>query len=162
MNWNNYSDEVLQGCLTGIMKIGAVIILLTSIICSLGGCKQIEYVPIETTHTIEHHHTDSVRQVDSIFKDKETIIMQLDSEEMAKYGIRLQAAEKAWLVKTAELEKQLQKLQHTKTDTLLKVDSIPYEVKTTVERKKTDYKGWFAFGGLLFLIVLYVVYRIRK
>jgi hypothetical protein len=88
--------------------------------------------------------------------------MQLDSEEMAKYGIRLQAAEKAWLVKTAELEKQLQKLQHTKTDTLLKVDSIQVPYRVEVVKTKTNYAGWFAFGGLLFLIVLYVVYRIRK
>ena len=162
MNWNNYSDETLQaaakGCMTPTL---CLTILLMSIIwfCS---CKHIEYVPIETTHTIEHHHTDSVRQVDSIFKNKETIIMQLDSEEMAKYGIRLQAAEKAWLVKTAELEKQLQKLQHTKTDTLLKVDSIQVPYPVEVVKTKTDYKGWFAFGGLLFLIVLYVIYKIRK
>ena len=108
MDWDEIQNHIYYGQPRGCAPTAAVLLLLLTLL--LGGCKHIEYVPIETTHTIEHHHTDSVRQVDSIFKNKETIIMQLDSEAMAQYGIRLQAAEKAWLVRTAELEKQLQKL----------------------------------------------------
>lgn len=166
MNWNKYPDSVLDGCAIGIMKVLVVTILLVSIICSLSGCKHIEYVPIETTHTIEHHHTDSVREVDSIFKNKETIIMQLDSEAMAQYGIRLQAAERAWLVRTAELERQLQKMQHTKTDTFLKIDSIPIPYPVVKVETKTNYGGWWAFGGLLLFIAavaaLFIILRKKE
>ena len=145
MNWNNYSDEVLKGCLTGIMKIGAVIILLTSIIW-LCGCKT-KTVVVEKI-VPEIHYQDVVKvQKDSIYLHDSIFNTEyLQGDTIVKYK---------YAQKTLFRERVLH-------DTVIKVDSIPYEVKTTVERKKTDYKGWFAFGGLLFLIVLYVVYRIRK
>ena len=155
MDWDEIQNHIYYGQPRGCAPTAAVLLLLLTLL--LGGCKHIEYVPIETTHTIEHHHTDSVRQVDSIFKNKETIIMQLDSEAMAQYGIRLQAAEKAWLVRTAELEKQLQKLQHTKTDTLLKVDSVQVPYPVEIVKTKTNYGGWWAFAGLLLSVIVAII-----
>lgn len=134
-------------------------LLFLFFILSCGSCKQIEYVPIESTHTIEHHHTDSVREIDSIFKNKETVIMQLDSEAMAKYGIQLKAAERAWLIRTAELEKQLQKMQHTKTDTFLKIDSIPIPYPVIKVETKTNWSGWWVSLGLFLAIALNLLIR---
>ena len=146
MNWNNYSDEVLKGCLTGIMKIGAVVAILLMSIIWLSGCKT-KTVVVEKI-VPEVHYQDVVKvQKDSIYLHDSIFNTEyLQGDTIVKYK---------YAQKTLFRERVLH-------DTVIKVDSIPYEVKTTVERKKTDYKGWFAFGGLLFLIVLYVVYRIRK
>lgn len=146
MNWNNYSDEMLNGCLTGIMKIGAVVAILLMSIIWLCGCKT-KTVVVEKI-VPEIHYQDVVKvQKDSIYLHDSIFNTEyLQGDTIVKYK---------YAQKTLFRERVLH-------DTVIKVDSIPYEVKTTVERKKTDYKGWFAFGGLLFLIVLYVVYRIRK
>jgi hypothetical protein len=46
--------------------------------------------------------------------------MQLDSAQMAEYGIRLTKAERAWLVRTQEMERQLSLLmqQSARRDTV--------------------------------------------
>lgn len=146
MNWNKYSDETLQaaakGCMTPTL---CLTILLTSIIW-LCGCKT-KTVVVEKI-VPEVHYQDVVKvQKDSIYLHDSIFNTEyLQGDTIVKYK---------YAQKTLFRERVLH-------DTVIKVDSIPYEVKTTVERKKTDYKGWFAFGGLLFLIVLYVIYRIRK
>ena len=146
MKWNDYSDEVLNGCLTGIMKIGAVVAILLMSIIWLSGCKT-KTVVVEKI-VPEVHYQDVVKvQKDSIYLHDSIFNTEyLQGDTIVKYK---------YAQKTLFRERVLH-------DTIIKVDSIPYEVKTTVERKKTDYKGWFAFGGLLFLIVLCVIYRIRK
>lgn len=146
MNWNKYSDETLQaaakGCMTPTL---CLTILLTSIIW-LSGCKT-KTVVVEKI-VPEVHYQDVVKvQKDSVYLHDSIFNTEyLQGDTIVKYK---------YAQKTLFRERVLH-------DTIIKVDSIPYEVKTTVERKKTDYKGWFAFGGLLFLIVLYVIYRIRK
>ena len=101
--------------------------------CLMAGCKQVEYVTVPEVHEIHHHHTDSIKEKDSTYHEKETVVMQLDSEAMAQYGIQLKAAERAWLVRTAELERQLQQLSEHHTDTVHEIDSIPYPVEVIKE-----------------------------
>lgn len=122
------------------------------------GCKNVEYVPVESSHTEHHWHTDSVKQVDSIYHEKETTIMQLDSAEMAKYGIQLKNAERAWLVKSWELERQIEALQRltAERDTVHDSIPVPYPVEkrlTKWQQAKVDWGGW----ALLVLIVLVVI-----
>ena len=70
----------------------------------LASCKTTErVVTVPEVHDYHHWHTDSVKQTDSVIVEKETVVMQLDSAAMAAYGIRLEAAQQAWLVKTSEL-----------------------------------------------------------
>ena len=146
MNWNNYSDEVLNGCLTGIMKIGAVVTILLVSIIWLSGCKT-KTVVVEKI-VPEVHYQDVVKvQKDSIYLHDSIFNTEyLQGDTIVKYK---------YAQKTLFRERVLH-------DTLIKVDSIPYEVKTTVERKKTDYKGWFAFCSLLAAVVLYIIWRIRR
>lgn len=79
--------------------------------------------------------------------------MQLDSAAMSRYGIRLAQAERAWLVKTAELERELQRIAKIKTDTVLIRDSIPYPVPTPVEVAK-PLSWWQRFRMTLGTIAL--------
>ena len=160
MNWNNYSDEVLKGCLTGIMKLGAVIILLTSTIC-LCGCKQVDYVPVVEHHTEHHWHTDSVRQHDSVLVERETTIRELDSAAMAQYGIQLKSAERAWLVHSREQDMRIRELERLVSSRDTVHDSIPKPYPVEVVKVKTDYSGWLAFAVVL-VVAGFVVYLIRK
>ena len=83
--------------------------------------------------------------------------MQLDSAEMAKYGIRLKQAENAWLVKTKELEREIEKLTTQKTDSTAKRDSIPYPVYVPKEVPK-PLSWWQRFrmnvGGVVFWLLI--------
>ena len=137
-------------------------------ICLLGigslfvGCKNVEYVPVESSHTEHHWHTDSVKQVDSIYHEKETTIMQLDSAEMAKYGIQLKNAERAWLVKSWELERQIEALQRltAERDTVHDSIPVPYPVEkrlTKWQQVKVDWGGWalLILVGIIAVIVIY-------
>lgn len=100
------------GCMQGMLFVG---MLLAFALCLfLSSCKSVEYVPQQ--HTEHHWHTDSIYTTDSVIKEKETVVMMLDSAEMAKYGIQLKSAERAWLVKTAELEKQIARMSKMKAD----------------------------------------------
>jgi len=105
----------------------------------MAACTTTQYVPVESIHTVEHHHTDSVHHTDSIIKERNTVVMQLDSATMARYGIQLKNAERAWLVRTAELEREISRLANIKADTVQVVDTIrvPYPVTQYVEKKES-------------------------
>ena len=145
------------------------LLLLAAVGIMLTACKNTEYITVPEIHEVHHHHTDSIKQTDSVTVEKETVIMQLDSAAMAQYGIQLKAAERAWLVKTAELERRLQQLIENHTDTVHERDSVPYPVEVikyvpaelTWWQKTKMSMGTF-FMVVLGLIVVIGVLRIKK
>ena len=147
------------------------IILLTAVVL-LTACKTTErVVTVPEIHDYHHWHTDSVKHTDSVFIDRQTTIMQLDSAAMAAYGIRLKDAERAWLVKTQELEKVLSQISQTKADTIHERDSIPVpypvEVIREVEKnlswwQKTRMHGGDALMALLGIGSIYRLWRVRR
>lgn len=139
--------------------IGVAVMLL---ILLLSGCRQTEYIPLEQTHTEHHWHTDSVKQVDSIFSEKETVIMQLDSQQMALYGIQLKAAERAWLVKSRELERQIQQLKQLSQSKDTVRDSIP--VPYPVPARLTSWQQFKvnACGRLILITILLLIYIVVR
>ena len=130
------------------------------------GCKQTEYVPVVETHDVHHWHTDSVKQKDSVYHEKTTTIMQLDSAAMAAYGIQLKSAERAWLVKTAELERQIERLMAMSATKDSVHDSIPYpvEVIKEVPREPSGIERALMMVGILaiMIIIICVVWKLRK
>jgi hypothetical protein len=130
------------------------------------GCKNVEYVPVESSHTEHHWHTDSVIQRDSVVKESMTTVMQLDSAEMAKYGIQLKNAERAWLVKSWELERQIEALQRLTAERDTVHDSIP--VPYPVEKRLTKWQqaaidwGHWIMALLVGIIVGLVIYYPRR
>lgn len=126
------------------------------ILCALWGCTTTKYVPVVETHDVHHWHTDSVIQKDSTHHETQTTIMQLDSAEMARYGIQLKAAEKAWLVKTNELEFQIQQLKALSAQKDSVHDSIP--VPYPVEKKvPAEISWWNATMIRLGYVLLFVI-----
>lgn len=104
-------DERMKvGCLQGVVFF--LMMAAGLAFCALmGSCTTERVVTVPQQHTEHHWHTDSVHTTDSLIKETTTTIMQLDSTAMAAYGIRLQAAERAWLVRTAELERQIARME---------------------------------------------------
>ena len=151
-------DNVIKEYLKCTVWAIVVFVCLLGIGSLFVGCKNVEYVPVESSHTEHHWHTDSVIQRDSVVKESMTTVMQLDSAEMAKYGIQLKNAERAWLVKSWELERQIEALQRltAERDTVHDSIPVPYPVEkrlTKWQQAKVDWGGW----ALLVLIVLVVI-----
>jgi hypothetical protein len=139
-----------------------MVLALVAIGLLLCGCKSVEYVPVPEVHEVHHHHTDSVHTTDSVFNEKETIVMQLDSAEMAKYGIQLKAAERAWLVRTKELEREIERIMAMRTDSTAKRDSIPYPVYVPKEvpAELTWWQRTLQHLGVAMLIIILVLVAI--
>lgn len=119
----------LWGCFTTILCFVAVMLTL----CLLTGCKT-EYVPFETVHHEYHHTSDTIRERDSIFNEKETIIRETnsgDSAMLAKLGIQLSEGQKAILILRKELERLKNEKYEAVHDTVIKNDTIrvPYPVE---------------------------------
>jgi hypothetical protein len=144
----------------------AIGILIAALLTS---CKSEEPLIVPEVHEIHHHHTDSIHETDSIIHERETTIMQLDSAAMAKYGIQLKNAERAWLVKTHELERQIERIMAMRNDSIVKHDSIPYPVDRPVSvprdfswSEKTLMKLGWAMLTLIAVAIMYLISKIKK
>jgi hypothetical protein len=143
------------------LLIGLVAALIIGVLNSCATKEKI--VPVPEIHEQHHWHTDSVHQTDSIIHEKETTIMQLDSAAMAKYGIQLKSAERAWLVKTAELQRQIERLEAMSIQKDSVHDSIPYPVEV-IKEVPAKLSWWqelmvrLGFVSLIFVSV-FLLYR---
>jgi hypothetical protein len=167
--WNHgHHDDKMYDDMTDEekMKVGClhlfVVILMffvgIGLCCLFGSCTTTKYVTVPEIHDQHHWHTDSIHQTDSIIKENTTTIMQLDSSAMAQYGIQLKGAERAWLVKTAELELQIQKLAKITQEKDSVRDSIPILVPTPIEVKvPAELSKWQSFRIVLGDIVLFLI-----
>ena len=132
----------------------------------LTGCTTTEYVPVTETRTEHHWHTDSVRERDSTHTERETIIREVDSAAMARYGIQMQANQRAWLVLQREMENRLRELEHMTAQRDTVRDSIPYpvEVIREVERKPSKTERGLMIAGLLSLlaVIVFAASRLKR
>lgn len=154
-------EKAYRGCFWSFVMF----ILMMGIALFMYSCKT-EYIPIETSHTEHHWHTDSIKEVDSVIHERHTTIMQLDSVAMAQYGIQLKNAERAWLVKSWELERQIENLQKLTAirDTIRDTIQVPYPVEKKLskwQQTKVDWGGW-AMLGVLVVIILFFVFALRR
>ena len=144
-----------------------LIIVMIAAAVALAGCKPGEnVVTVPEIHEHWHHTSDTIRQTDSIINLQTTIIRELDSAAMARYGIRLQGMQKAWLVENSRLQRELSALRQTKTDTVIERDSVPvpYPVVKEVKKPLTMIeKGLMGTGiGSLVGILFYCIIFLRK
>lgn len=159
---NAHYAAAIKCCLFSL--IGIVICLVLTLL--LGSCTTTKYVPVER-HTTEHHwHTDSVKERDSTHTERETIIREVDSAAMAKYGIQMQANQRAWLVLQREMENRLRELEHMSAHKDTVRDSIPapYKVTEYVERKRTTFEWMLIIAGIaaLFGGILWLANKVKK
>ena len=140
--------------------------VMVMVLCSISSCATTKYVPVVETHTDHHWHTDSVRQRDSTHTERETVIRELDSAAMARYGIQMQANQRAWLVLQREMESRLRELEHmaAQRDTVRDSIPVPYPVVEYVERKMSAIDKLLIAAGILSIIsvLIFAVYKLRR
>lgn len=142
------------------------LIIFTALGIMLTACTTTKIVTVPEVHEVHHHHTDSIHQIDSVIREHQTTIMQLDSAAMAAYGIQLKAAERAWLVKTQQLERAIQNLSRLRSDAVILRDSVPVPVPVVkeVERHLTKIEKSLMGVGLLALmaLVVFIGWKIKR
>jgi len=155
--YKGMSDEerIKAGCMQVVAFIVMLIVGLA--LCALfGSCTTTKYVPVTEQHTEHHWHTDSVKERDSVHTENTTIIREVDSAAMAKYGIQMQNNQRAWLVLQREMEQRLRELEHmTAThDTIRDSIPAPFPVEVKVPAELT---WWQQFRIHLANILLYLI-----
>ena len=153
MNEDDKRLLVTGGCLSQVIMFIVGFLLAVWL---LGSCTTTEYVTVPEKHTEHHWHTDSVIRRDSVYHDKQTTVMQLDSAAMARYGIQLKSAERAWLVQSNELLARLTALEHmtASRDTTRDSIPIPYPVEVKVPADLTWWQQLRLHVGDIALAVL--------
>ena len=124
----------------------------------LMGCTTTKYVPVTETRTEHHWHTDSVKERDSTHTERETIIREVDSAAMARYGIQMESNQRAWLVLQREMEQRLRELEHmtAQRDTIR--DSVPVPVPVEVIKEVPAKLTWWQQTRIhLANILLYLI-----
>jgi hypothetical protein len=140
-----------------------IILVLVGFLMS---CTTTRVVTVPEVHEVHHHHTDSVFKRDSVIDHKTTTIRELDSAAMAQYGIKLERAERAWLIQTDRLQRELSELKEAKSDTVIQRDSVPYpvEVVKEVPRKSTWFERIMFCTGIVSILclILFVAKKIER
>ena len=153
----NEKERMKAGCMQAVAFIVMLIVGLA--LCALfGSCTTTKYVPVQQQHTEHHWHTDSVKERDSVHTENTTIIREVDSAAMAKYGIQMQNNQRAWLVLQREMEQRLRELEHmTATHDTIR-DSIPVPVPVEVIKEVPAKLTWWQQTRLhLANILLYLI-----
>lgn len=112
-----------------IIRIIQALLLLTA----MGSCTTTKYVTVPEVHEHWHHTTDTIHKTDSIIDRQTTTIREVDSATMAQYGIQMKDMQRAWLIETNRLQRELSELRQSHTDTIHERDSIPYPVEVKKE-----------------------------
>ena len=140
--------------------------VMVVVLCCISSCTTTQYVPVVETHTDHHWHTDSVRQRDSTHTERETVIRELDSAAMARYGIQMQANQRAWLVLQREMENRLRELEHmsAQRDSVRDSIPVPYPVVEYIERKMSAIDKFFIATGIFSIIsvLIFAAYKVRR
>ena len=151
----------VEGGLIGILSIMVALWFLCS-------CTTTRYVTVPEVHEQHHWHTDSVHKTDSVIHEKQTTIRELDSAAMAQYGIQIRQNEKAWLVMSNELRREIERLEAMCADRDTVRDSIPkpypVEVIKEVPRQKTLLERAVFCAGLIsiMILILIIASKIKK
>lgn len=108
---------------------------------AMGSCTTTRYVTVPEVHEHWHHTTDTIHKTDSIIDHQTTTIREVDSATMARYGIQMKGMQRAWLIETNRLQRELSELRQSHTDTIHERDSIPYPVE--VEKEVPAQLSWW-------------------
>ena len=151
----------VEGVLIGILSIMVALWFLCS-------CTTPRYVTVPEVHEQHHWHTDSVHKTDSVIHEKQTTIRELDSAAMAQYGIQIRQNEKAWLVMSNELRREIERLEAMCADRDTVRDSIPKPYPVEVIKEVPRQKTWlervmFTIGIIsVMLLFLFVVSKLKR
>ena len=143
------------------------LILAVLLMISFSGCTTTgKVVTVPEVHEHHHWHSDTIRQTDSVVNNQTTVIREVDSATMAQYGIRLDKAQRAWLIQNDRLQREIERLQSISntSDTVRDSIPVPYPVEKLVPRERSKVEWGLIVMGILSLmiLILYVANKIRK
>ena len=85
---------------------------------------------------------------------------------MAQYGIRLDKAQRAWLIQNDRLQREIERLQSISntSDTVRDSIPVPYPVEKLVPRERSKVEWALIAVGILSLmiLILYVANKLRR
>lgn len=175
MNYNN-PDEAWyhglkqrphgEGCLLSMLSV-TFIALAIALMLSFSGCTTKEkVVTVPEVHELHHWHSDTIRQTDSVVNNQTTVIREVDSATMVQYGIRLDKAQRAWLIQNDRLQREIERLQSISntSDTVRDSIPIPYEVVKEVPAKLSSLQTGLMVSGLfaILALILVVVCKLKR
>jgi len=175
MNYNN-PDEAWyhglkrrpqgEGCLLSMLSV-TFLALAIALLLSFSGCTTKErVVTVPEVHELHHWHSDTIRHTDSVVNNQTTVIREVDSATMAQYGIRLDKAQRAWLIQNDRLQREIERLQSISntSDTVRDSIPVPYPVEKLVPRERSKVEWGLIVMGILSLMILIinVANKIRK
>ena len=128
--------------------------ILFVIVCVVMASCKTKVVTVPEVHEHWHHTTDTIERTDSVIDHQTTIVREVDSATMARFGIELNGMQKAWLVETDRLQRELSALRETRTDTIIERDSIPvpYPVEKEVPAQLSKWQKVKMGAGSVALI----------
>ena len=126
-------------------------LIIIGLLIALCGCNSVKYVPIKEIHTDVEHVHDTVKQTDSIWNERTTVIREVDSTELAALGIKINnlQQEKAWLIERDNQRKEKSQGDKIIVKEIIKGDSIP--VPCPVEKKLSRWQRFCCDYGKLML-----------
>lgn len=133
------------------------------------GCRTVKYVPVEKVKVEKREVHDTVHKVDTVTKERKTIVRKAtaeDSARLAAIGLKLHKTEEAYLVlmKERESEKHEKEHLHVVRDTVR--DSVPVPSPPVIKEVERELTWWekarimignIVIGGLVISIVVYFV-----
>ena len=165
--WRAFATAAFGG-LTFVLTIVAIVIACFL----LSGCTTTRYVEVPgPTHTEVRHTRDTVEITDTLIDHKETIIREADSATLAQFGIQLDGAQKAWLIQSQQLQREINRLKQSRTDTIHVTDTVPYPVEVPVEKLVEKELTWWQqqrmqMGDIAFVVLgialLYGVFKLYR
>lgn len=143
----------------GLMVLILAWVVVSMLLFFMVSCSP-KVVTVPEIHHEHYSHTDSVLMRDSVIDRTNTVVRELDSAAMAEYGIKLQNAERAWLIQSDRLRREIQQLKENRKDTVEVRDTVnvPYPVEVVKEPPLKD-KVWWSVKCLL--IALFILFLIR-
>ena len=138
----------------------AIVVIVIIILFAISGCSP-KVVTIPETHYEYMTKHDSVILRDTISKQEKVIIRELDSLQMAQYGIELEDAKKAWLIQVERQMQQIQQMQQIRTDTIIRHDSISVPVYIEKGGEKVSLLRHIRMIGCLIIMLGVILFLIR-
>lgn len=158
----DYYEELFEHGFERLIEV-CLAVLAGTVVCVLMSSCKTKYVSVPEYHYDYHHSTDTVRQVDSVYNNITTIIRETnsgDSALLAQLGLQLKEGEKAILVLRQELERVRNETKESKTDTIVRQDSVrvPYPVEKELGWWETT--GYRIEGAVYVAIVVAVIWLV--
>lgn len=152
-------DPIFRFIMVSLKVIIAVCIAALVVLFFVGCTLPTKVITVPEVHDHHHWHTDSVIQKDSTQTKKTTTIMQLDSAAMAEYGIQMKQNEKAWLVRTNELERIVRDLMKRVEEKDSVHDSIPvpYPVEKLIPAELTWWQQARLYLANIVLVLIFII-----